>query len=230
MVKRHKRAIINDEQENDIIQFVRDFPTLPRTQLAEKIQTKVKWLGKPPEIEVLERKISHYRKELNKLSSKDPPWSIIGSLGDCSISPEALPAVLAVCKYAREAGNVFTVSQAKWAAKLSGLFRDQPPSKLWEWTIRYAGAELISQLLDRPLDTLSLDAQLIGIEADTWTKEHLEFRFRETALRLQEQLEEREQSRPKYPPAIWEIENPKEEQSINQSEAKKQKRHNGGKK
>lgn len=202
----------------------------PRNILAYEIQKEIRAIKRPderlPKISTLEKRISSFRKIV---SSEDDIWTI-GTSDICPISPEALPEVLAVCKHARGLGNLFTIGQAKWTARLSAIFGNQSPSELWRWTTRYAGAEAVSRLLDRPLDTATLDAQLMGVAPEEWTKEQLEARFRATALEFYKQLEEKEQSRPKYPPAIWELENPEEEQSTNQSKAKKQKRDKGGKK
>jgi hypothetical protein len=222
MNKKSKRAIIGDEYEEVISRYVLDFPNIKRTDLAEKIQAEVKWSGKPPEIEVLERKISHYRRNLSNPSREDQPWNI-GTLGDFPISHEALPTVLAVCKYARDAGNVFTIRRAKWTARLSGVLRDQPLWYSWYWTERYTGAELISHLINRPFDTTTLDAQLNDPE---WQQRAADqFKHQITVL---ERLLEREQSGRKYPPAIWEQEKTQGEQPANQSESKKHKKDKGG--
>lgn len=197
----------------------------PRNILAYEIQNGIKQTKaaneRLPEISTLEKRISSYSK---KASSEDEAWTI-GTLGDYPISPEALPVVLATCKYAREAGNLFTIRQAKWTARLSGVLKDEPPWYLWYWTARYAGAELISRLINRPFDTTTLDTQLTDPESKQRAADQLKHQ-----VTVWEHLLEGEQSGKKYPPAIWKEETTQEKQSTNQSKAKRQGKDKEGKK
>ena len=69
------RAWIGDDEELQICHYTLEFRDMQRTKLAEKIQAEVHWPGKLPEIEVLERKISHYRKHAIDYP-EGKPWSL----------------------------------------------------------------------------------------------------------------------------------------------------------
>ncbi len=96
---------------------------MQRTKLAEKIQNEVHWPGKPPEIEVLERKISYYRKHAIDYP-EDKPWSM-ATLDKHPISPEAIPAVLACWKRRVQSDTVLTIREAKWVSRLYALMAEE---------------------------------------------------------------------------------------------------------
>ena len=118
-----KRAWIGDDEELQICHYTLEFRDMQRTKLAEKIQAEVHWPGKPPEIEVLERKISHYRKHAIDYP-EDTPWSM-ATLDRHPISSEAIPAVLACWKRRVQSGTILTIREAKWVSKLYALMADE---------------------------------------------------------------------------------------------------------
>ncbi len=113
---RRQRAKIGEKEEVTIASYVLDYPNMTRTNLAEKIQQEVDWPDKPPQIEVLERKISAYRKNKPK-NPQDEPWSL-STLETIPISGDALPVVLKEYKRLNLAGQTLTIRQAKWISRL----------------------------------------------------------------------------------------------------------------
>ena len=171
MTTERKRALISDKEQLAIAGYVADFPDMQRTALAEKILAEVKWPGKPPELEVLERKISLLRNHPVD-GPQDKPWHM-GTLDEYPLPPEAIPAVLGVWKYRREQAfavtgqwssdmqiQPFTIREAKWAAWLSALFKDDLP-ELSDIASRYARLEIIYQLIGRPFDSTKADIILL---------------------------------------------------------------------
>lgn len=123
MPDERRRAFISDDEEFQICSYTLEFPQMRRTKLAEKIQTEVRWPGKPPEIEVLERKISHYRKHMVD-HPEDNPWSM-ATLDRYPISPGAIPAVLTCWKQRVQEGTTLTIREAKWVSRLQCLMADE---------------------------------------------------------------------------------------------------------
>jgi hypothetical protein len=160
MSTERKRALISDKEQLAIANYVASFPDMQRTALAEKILAEVKWPGKPPEIEVLERKISLLRNH----PIDDKPWSM-ATLDENPIPPEAIPAVLEVWKFRVARDEVFTIREAKWVARLSAKVKDKDkyPRKLSKYASQYARLELIYQLIGRPFDSTRIDRELMGI-------------------------------------------------------------------
>jgi hypothetical protein len=117
------RAWIGDNEELQICHYSLELRHMQRTKLAEKIQTEVHWPGKPPEIEVLERKISHYRKHAID-HPEDEPWSM-ATLDKYPIPPGAIPAVLVCWKQRVQSGTTFTIREAKWVSKLYALMANE---------------------------------------------------------------------------------------------------------
>lgn len=117
------RAWIGDDEELQICHYTLEFRDMQRTKLAEKIQAEVHWPGKPPEIEVLERKISHYRQHAIDYP-EDKPWSM-ATLDKHPIPPEAIPAVLACWKRRVQSGAILTIREAKWVSRLYALMVDE---------------------------------------------------------------------------------------------------------
>lgn len=176
-----------------------------------------------PSLSKVQKELATVRRNLAKLSPKDEPWSIGMVRGDPIFSPDVLPTVLAVCKCARSAGNVFSIRQAEWTVRLAAVLHGQPAEYLWYWTARYAGLELASELIERPFNTVSLDAQLIDPE---WKERAADQLKNQSAM--WRNLLDREQSGKKYPKPIWEQENHEAEQSKNQSRSKRRTRKKGG--
>lgn len=123
MTYKPKRAQIRPEQEAIIAEYTLHFPDMSRTKLAEKIQAEVKWVGKAPEIEVLERKISLYRRDSDL--PQDKPWNL-NALRDDPLPPEALPKLFRI--WLEKQGNPLSpplsIREARWIAQLSGMTDD----------------------------------------------------------------------------------------------------------
>ena len=175
MTYKPKRAQITPEQEATIAKYVLDFPDMSRTKLAEKIQAEVNWLGKPPEIEVLERKISSYRR-VSELP-QDKPWTL-DSLKQNPLPPEVLPKLFPIwlMKQENPLSPPLTIREARWIAQLSGMTDDIELLRLVaevcaEW-------ELIGELTNSP--QLSSPATMLHIYSHLTrmgpgeTKEHHE--------------------------------------------------------
>jgi hypothetical protein len=161
MKKVRKRATIGDIERRAIASYVVNNPDMNRTKLAEKIVTEVKWPGKSPEVEVIEKKISEMKRELP--GAQEKPWSL-ASLDAYPIPPEAISAVLKLWKYRIEReGRYVTIREAKWAARLSGVLEDV--SRLSEMARKYAHSELIHELTNYPLNTVLEDFELMGLSA-----------------------------------------------------------------
>lgn len=168
-----KRAKIGAEQEAIIAKYALDYHDMPRTKLAEKIQAEVKWPSKPPEIEVLERKITSYRKDSD--SPRDNPWTL-DSLKENPLPPEALPKLFQIWLYKQE--NQFepplSVREAKWIAQLSCMTDDIELLRVIaemcaEWEL--IGELTKSAQLSPPATILYIYAQLARM-ADEELKEH----------------------------------------------------------
>jgi len=123
MTTKRERAWIGDEEEFQICHYALEFRNMKRTELAEKIQNEVRWPGKPPEIEVLERKISRYRKQAIDYP-EDEPWSM-ATIDKYPIPPQAIPAVLACWKRCVQNDTALTIREAKWISRLYGLMAEE---------------------------------------------------------------------------------------------------------
>ena len=123
MTYKPKRAQIRPEQETIIAKYTLDFPDMNRTKLAEKIQAEVKWLGKSPEIEVLERKISLYRRDSDL--PQDKPWNL-DALRDDPLSPEVLLKLFPIwlMKQENPLSPPLSIREARWIAQLSSMTDD----------------------------------------------------------------------------------------------------------
>jgi hypothetical protein len=142
MTARGKRARIGVGEELQISHYSLEpeFGDMQRTKLAEKIQAEVDWTGKPPEIEVLERKISHYRNHAIDYT-EDKPWSL-ATLDKHPIPPEAIPAVLACWKRRVQAGAVLTMREAKWVSRLYALMAEEiRQNSIWRHGIKWLELE-----------------------------------------------------------------------------------------
>jgi len=123
MTIKGSRAWIGDKEELQICYYALEFRGIKRTKLAEKIRAEVRWPSKPPEIEVLERKVSRYRKQAIDYF-EDRPWSM-STLDKHPIPPEAVPAVLACWKELVQSDSILTIREAKWVSRLYSLMADE---------------------------------------------------------------------------------------------------------
>jgi hypothetical protein len=114
---------------------------MQRTKLAEKIQSEVPWPGKSPEIEVLERKISHYRKHAID-GPEDKAWSM-ATIDKDRIPPQAIPAILACWKRCLQDDTVLTIREAKWVSRLYPLMAEEVRQDfVWRHGVKWLEPEL----------------------------------------------------------------------------------------
>lgn len=169
-----RRAKIGIEEEIAIADYALRFRDMHRTPLAEKMLSEIDWPGKPPEIEVLERKISKVR--AHETLPVDKPWSV-ESMVMYPIPAEALPLVLRAWVYAREKLNIsLTIRQAQWIARLYAAIKDIPA--LVEQALSYASFELIGELLGRGYGTDTTGVDLALFESMTGERLTIEHRAR----------------------------------------------------
>jgi len=141
MTVKRPRAHIGHNEELQICRYSLEFRTMQRTKLAEKIQSEVHWLGKSPEIEVLERKISYYRKHaIDDL--EDKPWSM-ATIDKYPIPPQAIPAVLSCWKRCIQNNAVLTIREAKWVSRLYALLAEEVRRGfVWRHGVKWLEPEL----------------------------------------------------------------------------------------
>jgi len=137
-----------------------------------------------PSLSAVQKVLAIVRKKEKELphDPQEKPWST-AMLDDYPISPEATASVLKVWKFRIEKENTFTIREAKWAARLSGLLEDI--EKLSWRASQYARTELMFQLIGRPFDSIVLDKLLMGLPAGIGT-------FMEFLALLAEQKEDLE--------------------------------------
>lgn len=123
MTIKRSRAWIGDKEELQICYYALEFRGIKRTKLAEKIQAQVRWPSKPPEIEVLERKISGYRKHAID-SPEDEAWSM-ATIDRHPVPSQAIPFILACWKRCLQDGMVLTIREAKWVSRLYALMAEE---------------------------------------------------------------------------------------------------------
>jgi hypothetical protein len=123
MPTKKPRARIGHNEELQICGYALEFRSMQRTKLAEKIQSEVHWAGKTPEIEVLERKISHYRKESID-DPEDKAWSM-ATIDKYPVAPQAIPAILVCQKLCFRDKVVLSIREAKWISRLYALMSDE---------------------------------------------------------------------------------------------------------
>jgi len=181
----NKRAKIGIEEEILITDYALRFRDMHRTPLAEKILSEVDWPGKPPEVEVLERKISKAR--AHETLPIDKPWSV-ASMSIYPIPAEALPSVLRAWVYTREKLNItLTIRQAQWVARLYAAINDIPNLVLYAFS--YARFELIGELLGKGYESDTTGADLGLFES--MTGEHLSLERRARILGIDIELDQR---------------------------------------
>lgn len=158
MNKGRKRATITPENEIQIYLAAMAEPRKQRTKLAEELQGSIKWKDSPPEVEVLEKKISEYRNNITK-GPEDMLWSTL-TMWDGVISSEDLPVVLRAWVYTRASLKVnFTIRNAKWVARLRCVIPDIV--MLTVTARRYSDLEIMYKLNPRrPVNVALSDVML----------------------------------------------------------------------
>ncbi|UCH51228.1 MAG: hypothetical protein JSV54_00195 [Chloroflexota bacterium] len=165
-----QRAYIGIEQEKKISHYSLSplYRDISRTELAEKIRREVKWPGKPPEVEVLEKKITGYRN--TGVWLEDESWSLGESVKpEYAIPADATPILLDLWRYSLDIGYPLTLRHAKWIARLHkviGTVGDdlghwQRIQTLFFTALLYADREQVNQALkeDR-FNTMAEDGDL----------------------------------------------------------------------
>ena len=116
-----------------------------------------------PSLSTVQKVLATVRRKVKELPNNplDQPWGM-GTLDEHPISSEAVPAVLSVWKSCFEKGVGFTIREAKWAARLSGLIADT--EKLYITARRYARTELMFELIGNPFDSTTLDHSLMDVQ------------------------------------------------------------------
>lgn len=162
MTKKGKRAKITDIGRTLITARALEYPRIPRTELAVRLQSELKGNEQDvPELEVLERKISNIRSHEGD-DPQDKPWSLATlDNPDYSIPPEAVPAVLKVWKLSVEKGLTFTIRGAKWVSRLSAV--EQDVELLSVIAGHYALHERVADLDGSPFNSNALDKKLMGL-------------------------------------------------------------------
>ena len=146
MVTERKRAKNFKEKNAEIMHYALQTPRIPRTELAEKLQTLIKWDGQVPEVEVLERKISWYRNHIEQ-SEEDENWSV-ETLNKFPIGADALPSVLEVWNFALlNKRQPLTMRQAKWVARLYKTLEGEDIKVVYLFAKAYAHREWLRHAL-----------------------------------------------------------------------------------
>jgi len=166
-----QRAYIGIEQEKKISNYSTSllYRGMKRAELAKLIQDQVKWPGKPPELEVLEKKITEYRGKSNW--DDDKLWCLgESSKAEYGIQADATGILLELWRYSLEIGYPLTFRHAKWVARLhkvivtasNDLDHWKQIQTLFFATLLYADQERVSQMLQQErFDTLAEDIDLI---------------------------------------------------------------------
>lgn len=126
-----------------------------------------------PSLSTVQKVLATVRRKM-KETTGDPegkPWSM-GTLNEYPIPPDVIPAVIGVGKFRVAREEYFTVRDAKWAARLSGLIKDI--RELSKEVGCYARLESLYQLVEQPMDSTSFDQGLMGIPLVPIGKDDLE--------------------------------------------------------
>ncbi len=111
------------------------------------------------------RKTENFEAWYKKVSASNPqdkPWST-AKLEQYPIAQEVLTVVMSVGKYRIGKRSNFTIREAKWVSRLSGLLTDIDRLSYKAW--QYARTELMFELIGRPFDSTVLDKLLMGLPA-----------------------------------------------------------------
>jgi len=88
-------------------------------------------------------------------------------MGNCktyNITPDSIPDLLEIFRLSQIGGTTFTIRQAIWADRLHHAMSTHPNGdrceELHRWAVKYASEERISQVLEKQMDTRTLDSEL----------------------------------------------------------------------
>lgn len=169
-----RRAMITSTEERLIHEYSTErYPNMGREELAEKMVAEIDWPTKEPAVEVLVRKISHYR-QLHRQRRVDSPLDQPWHMGTLELekypqTPEGLAAVIAAYRFAAQHDATLTIRQAKWIGRLHAV-----PKRMWPeltdkellplliyWALNYASTEVWSEVSKDPFVTTPLDYWLV---------------------------------------------------------------------
>ncbi len=126
--------------------------TKVKAAVAKSIKGKEGIYGKLPKLRTFQEIIRKAKKKLIE-ESLDKEWSMASLMGDGKeMSPDAMPYVIKVWRYAINTDELFTEMQAKWVALLCKVYNDV--SDLWYYSSWYA--------------TIERSGKLTGDSEDTW--------------------------------------------------------------
>lgn len=119
--KKRLRAFLRGDKEREILDYVLKNSGMDRTALAEKMLAEIEWGAKPPEVEVLLKKISGYRNRTP--SPEDQPWHMgilndVKGFPDFPRSPSGVAAIMGARRFTIRRSVTLTIRQAKWIARL----------------------------------------------------------------------------------------------------------------
>lgn len=169
--KKRGRPPINPLIEGTIIRMVRAEQLEPpdkrmppkvlaseiHKQIKVEIHTNAKLKGeRAPEVGTIEKRVQKYSKRDNY--DEDKPWSLT-SLKEHQIPPEAISTILKLWVWMMdEEGLIMSVREAKWAARFYAAINEgasnveNPLRMLSLYARAYATTEMITEILDTPLD------------------------------------------------------------------------------
>ena len=88
-------------------------------------------------------------------------WSLgVSTRPDYGITPEATRTLLAVWKYTLAMGHVLTIREARWVARLRSAFDGSRIAEIFAHAYEYSVRERICEILNKPIDTTDLDANM----------------------------------------------------------------------
>jgi len=127
-----------------------------------------------PGLSIVDQMLSSYRKEDKEIAKEglEASWSM-AILDKKEIAhmftPEAISTVLKVWKFRTQKEIDFTIREAKWVARLSGINPvwkiGQDLEKLSFLASRYARTELMYKLIKKPFNSTILDKLIMGLPA-----------------------------------------------------------------
>jgi len=167
MTRKGKRAAITQDNEREIARHAISSKE-QRTTLAERLQSLIKWEGQPPEVEVLERKISKFRVENRKANPLDETWCMGSKSEELPLfAGEALPLILKMQTDLRQMrSKPMTIREATWMARLAPIISStniiDREMVLYHWAVQYALREKIAFLMESQLDTSDFDEIIIS--------------------------------------------------------------------
>ena len=145
MIQRQRRVKITSETKKLIFGRAMEQPRIQRTKLAVKLQVEIKRRKEGvPQLEVLERMISHYRNHAED-DPQEKPWDL-RTLNEHWLPPESLPAVIeAWMELKRTQSLALSIRQAKWVSWLYPFYEDR--IGLLYTAITYSWDELLEEMV-----------------------------------------------------------------------------------